>query len=157
MGFILIQAGHADGALLAFEKALAVAPNLPMALWGKGMTLYQGKQDYVGAKEAFEKLLQIIPAGAERIEVEKILAEMPQGAAKTTSTARDGNPADFNESADRRKNLYRSKTQSATWMAKLLSLSLLDLPTLPRALPWPSRRSIGRFFRSPTHSVPKTS
>ena len=78
MGFILVQAGHADGALLAFEKALAVAPNLPMALWGKGMTLYQGKQDYAGAKEAFEKLLQIIPAGAERVEVEKILAEMPQ-------------------------------------------------------------------------------
>jgi cytochrome c-type biogenesis protein CcmH len=82
MGFILIQAGHADGALLAFEKALALAPNLPMALWGKGMTLYQGKQDYAGAKEAFEKLLQIIPAGAERLEVEKILAEMPQGGQK---------------------------------------------------------------------------
>jgi cytochrome c-type biogenesis protein CcmH len=82
MGFILIQAGHADGALLAFEKALALAPNLPMALWGKGMTLYQSKQDYAGAKEAFEKLLQIIPAGAERLEVEKILAEMPQGGQK---------------------------------------------------------------------------
>src|SRR4029077_7962882 len=40
-GFILVQAGHADGALMAFDKALAVAPNLPMALWGKGMTLYQ--------------------------------------------------------------------------------------------------------------------
>jgi cytochrome c-type biogenesis protein CcmH/NrfF/Flp pilus assembly protein TadD len=82
MGFILVQAGHADGALLAFDKALAVAPNLPMALWGKGMTLYQGKQDYAGAKEAFEKLLRIIPAGAERAEVEKILAEMPQGGQK---------------------------------------------------------------------------
>ena len=79
MGFILIQAGHADGALMAFDKALAMAPNLPMALWGKGMTLYQGKKDYTGAKEVFEKLLQIMPAGAERLEVEKILAEMPQG------------------------------------------------------------------------------
>ena len=82
MGFILVQAGHADGALLAFDKALAVAPNLPMALWGKGMTLYQSKQDYAGAKEAFEKLLRIIPAGDERVEVEKILAEMAQGAPK---------------------------------------------------------------------------
>src|SRR4029077_410404 len=76
--FILVQAGHADGALIAFDKALAIAPNLPMALWGKGMTLYQGKKDYAGAKEAFEKLLQMMPAGAERGEVEKILAEMPQ-------------------------------------------------------------------------------
>jgi cytochrome c-type biogenesis protein CcmH len=78
MGFILIQAGHADGALMAFDKALGLAPNLPMALWGKGMTLYQGKKDYAGAKEAFEKLLQIMPLGKERVEVERILAEMPQ-------------------------------------------------------------------------------
>jgi cytochrome c-type biogenesis protein CcmH/NrfF/cytochrome c-type biogenesis protein CcmH/NrfG len=82
MGFILFQAGHADGALMAFDKALAVAPNLPMALWGKGMTLYQGKKDYAGAREAFEKLLQMMPAGAERAEVEKILAEMPQAGQK---------------------------------------------------------------------------
>jgi cytochrome c-type biogenesis protein CcmH len=82
MGFILIQAGHADGALMAFDKALAIAPNLPMALWGKGMTLYQGKKDYAGAKEVFEKLLQIMPAGAERVQIEKILAEMPQSGQK---------------------------------------------------------------------------
>lgn len=84
MGFILVQAGHADGALLAFDKALTVAPNLPMALWGKGMTLYQDKQDYAGAKEAFERLLRIIPAGDERVEVEKMLAEIPQSSAKPT-------------------------------------------------------------------------
>jgi cytochrome c-type biogenesis protein CcmH len=82
MGFILIQAGHADGALLAFDKALAIAPNLPLALWGKGMTLYQGKKDYAGAKEVFEKLLQIMPAGEERVQIEKILAEMPQSGQK---------------------------------------------------------------------------
>jgi tetratricopeptide (TPR) repeat protein len=83
MGFILFQAGHADGALLAFEKALSVAPNLPMALWGKGMTLYQSKQDYAGAKEAFEKLLKNMPPGDERVEVEKIIAEIAQRAPDT--------------------------------------------------------------------------
>jgi cytochrome c-type biogenesis protein CcmH len=82
MGFILFQAGHADGALMAFDKALAMAPNLPMALWGKGMTLYQGKKDYAGAKEVFENLLQIMPAGEERVQIEKILAEMPQSGQK---------------------------------------------------------------------------
>jgi hypothetical protein len=40
--------------------------------------LYQGKKDYAGAKEVFEKLLQIMPAGEERVQIEKILAEMPQ-------------------------------------------------------------------------------
>ncbi len=91
MGLILVQAGHADAALLAFEKALTLAPNLAMALWGKGITLYQSKQDYAGAREAFEKLLQIMPPGPERAEVEKTLAEIPQGETKrraSTSSAK---------------------------------------------------------------------
>jgi cytochrome c-type biogenesis protein CcmH len=79
MGFILIQAGHGDGALMAFDKALAGAPNLPMALWGKGMVLYQDKKDYAGAREVFERLLTIVPPGEERNEIVKVLAEMPSG------------------------------------------------------------------------------
>jgi cytochrome c-type biogenesis protein CcmH len=92
MGFILIQAGHADGALMAFDKALGLAPGLPMALWGKGMTLYQGKKDYAGAKEVFEKLLQIMPLGAERVEVERILAEMPQSGQKPRQQTNKSGP-----------------------------------------------------------------
>lgn len=93
MGFILVQAGHSDGALLAFEKALAVAPNLAMALWGKGMVLYRSKQDYAGAKEVFERLLQIMPAGVERAEVEKILAEMAQGGPKPSPPLKAAAPS----------------------------------------------------------------
>jgi len=93
MGFILIQAGHADGALMAFDKALGLAPNLPMALWGKGMTLYQGKKDYAGAKEVFEKLLQIMPVGGERVEVERILAEMSQSGQKPHQQGDKASPA----------------------------------------------------------------
>ncbi|HEX2227159.1 MAG TPA: cytochrome c-type biogenesis protein CcmH, partial [Candidatus Binatia bacterium] len=77
MGFILVQAGHGDGAAMAFEKALAAAPNFPLALWGKGMVLYREKNDYAGAKEIFEKLLNMMPPGAERNEVAKVLAEIP--------------------------------------------------------------------------------
>ena len=83
MGFILIQAGHADGALLAFEKALALAPNLADGTMGKRDDLVSRQKDYAGAKEVFEKLLQIMPAGEERVEVEKILAEMPQSVGKS--------------------------------------------------------------------------
>jgi cytochrome c-type biogenesis protein CcmH len=93
MGFILVQAGHADGALLAFDKALGLAPNLPMALWGKGMTLYQGKKDYARAKEVFEKLLQIMPVGEQRIEVERILAEIPQSGQKPPPQTDRAGPA----------------------------------------------------------------
>jgi cytochrome c-type biogenesis protein CcmH/NrfG len=106
MGFILIQAGHADAALLAFDKALTLAPNLAMALWGKGITLYQSKQDYAGAKEAFEKLLQIMPPGPERAEVEKTLAENASGTTQTTRFLF------FNKTTDQRENLRGSKTQS---------------------------------------------
>jgi cytochrome c-type biogenesis protein CcmH len=77
MGFILVQAGHGDGALTAFDKALSQAPNFPMALWGKGMVLYREKQDFVGARETLEKLLNLIPPGEERNEIAKVLAEIP--------------------------------------------------------------------------------
>ena len=92
MGFILIQAGHGDGALMAFDKALSQAPNFPMALWGKGTVLYQDKKDYAGARETFERLLNLVPPGEERNEIVKVLAEIPatgtaNGAKTTEKTA----------------------------------------------------------------------
>ena len=77
MGFILMQAGHGDGALMAFDKALARAPNFPMALWGKGMVLYQDKKDFAGARAILERLLSMVPPGEERNEITKILGEIP--------------------------------------------------------------------------------
>lgn len=87
MGFILLQAGHADGALLAFDKALSQAPNFPMALWGKGMVLLRDKQDYSGARLVLGRLVQLLPPGAERSEVEKTIKEMPPAEAKPQATA----------------------------------------------------------------------
>jgi len=87
MGFILIQAGHTDGALMAFDRALSSAPNLPVALWGKGMLLYREKQDYAGARQVLGKLAQILPEGEDRKEIEKVLAELPaSGASHKPST-----------------------------------------------------------------------
>jgi cytochrome c-type biogenesis protein CcmH len=77
MGMILIQAGHADGAMMAFDRALAQAPNYPMALWGKGMILYREKKDYDGARVVLQQLLQLIPPGEDRAEIEKIVASFP--------------------------------------------------------------------------------
>jgi cytochrome c-type biogenesis protein CcmH len=88
MGFILIQAVHGDGALMAFDKALSVAPNFAMALWGRGMVLYQHKKDYAGAREIFERLLNTVPPGEERNEIAKLLAEMP-----SAPVAKPGAPA----------------------------------------------------------------
>ena len=77
MGMILIQAGHADGAMMAFDRALAQAPNYPMALWGKGMILYREKKDYAAARVVLQQLLQLIPPGEDRAEIEKIIASFP--------------------------------------------------------------------------------
>ena len=87
MGFILVQAGHGDGALMAFDKALSVAPNFPMALWGRAMILYQDKKDYAGARAIFERLLNIVPPGEERNQIAKVLAEIPTGAGEKKPTA----------------------------------------------------------------------
>jgi cytochrome c-type biogenesis protein CcmH len=77
MGMILFQAGHADGAMMAFDRALSQAPNFPMALWGKGMILYREKKDYEGARVVLKQLLQLIPPGEDRTEIEKIVASFP--------------------------------------------------------------------------------
>jgi cytochrome c-type biogenesis protein CcmH len=100
MGFILVEAGHADGALLAFDKALSQAPNFPMALWGKGLVLYREKKDFAGAREALEKVLNLVPPGEERNEIAKLLAEIPASgdqrsqasAAGSNSTAPSSSP-----------------------------------------------------------------
>ncbi len=90
MGAILLQAGHTDGALMAFDKALSLNPNFPMALWGKGMALYQGKKDFAGARQAFDQLLQMLPPGEDRNEVQKLLAEIPQTGSAPQQVAEAG-------------------------------------------------------------------
>jgi cytochrome c-type biogenesis protein CcmH len=82
MGFILTQAGHPDGALLAFDRALSINPDFPAALWGKGMLLYRVKEDFSGARQTLEKLVRIMPTGPERNEVQKTILELSQLAGK---------------------------------------------------------------------------
>jgi cytochrome c-type biogenesis protein CcmH len=86
MGFILVQAGHGDGALMAFDKALSQAPNYPMALWGKGLVLYREKKDFAGARETLEKLLNRVPPGEERNEIAKVIAEIPAGSGRKSQS-----------------------------------------------------------------------
>ncbi|MFQ5682020.1 MAG: cytochrome c-type biogenesis protein CcmH [Candidatus Binatia bacterium] len=76
MGLILTQAGHSDGALLAFNRALLTTPNYPLALLGKGLVLYHAKKDYVGAREALNRLVNLLPAGAQKEEIQNTIAEL---------------------------------------------------------------------------------
>lgn len=76
MGLILTQAGHVDGALLALDRALGRAPDMPLALWAKGMILYQDKRDFDGARRNLEKLVRLLPPGEQRNSVEQTIAQI---------------------------------------------------------------------------------
>jgi cytochrome c-type biogenesis protein CcmH len=145
MGFILIHAGHGDGALLAFDKALAATPDFPMALWGKGMLLYQDKKDYAGAREVLEKLLQLMPPGEERNEVTKVLAEMPASgtpAQKTAVAPKTATPgqtisgkitvdAKLKEKIDKQAALFLIARPAGGAAAPPLAVKKIDKPTFP--------------------------
>jgi cytochrome c-type biogenesis protein CcmH len=146
MGFILIHAGHGDGALLAFDKALAAAPDFPMALWGKGMVLYQDKKDYAGARVALEKLLQLMPPGEERNEVTKVLAEMPASgtppektAAAAPKAATSGQTvsgeitvdAKLKDKIDRQAALFLIARQAGGGAGPPLAVKKIDKPAFP--------------------------
>ncbi len=72
MGLILVGAGHADGALMAFERALSSNPDFALALWGKGM-VRKDKDDLAGARQTLERLLTLLPPGDEKNEFRRQL------------------------------------------------------------------------------------
>jgi cytochrome c-type biogenesis protein CcmH len=93
MGLILAQAGHTDGALMAFDRALANAPNFPPALWGKGMVLSQTGGDPAEARRLLQKVSGLMPPGPEKDEVEKTIAQLGKGDSGKPSSAK-ASPAD---------------------------------------------------------------
>lgn len=82
MGLMLAQAGHNEAAVTAFDRALAADPNFPLALLGKGMLLYQTGGDPAEARRLLEKVSVMMPAGPERAEVDKAVAELAQNGAE---------------------------------------------------------------------------
>jgi tetratricopeptide (TPR) repeat protein len=61
MGLIVATGGHGDSALEAFQKAIALDPSYPPAYLYRGQVLYETKQDYRGAIQAWEKFIQLVP------------------------------------------------------------------------------------------------
>jgi cytochrome c-type biogenesis protein CcmH len=90
LGLILLHAGHGDDALFAIERALTRDPNYAFALWAKGVVLFEARQDYAGAIDAWETLLarNLAPAEADRIarmitEARNRLVSQPAGPRQT--------------------------------------------------------------------------
>jgi len=75
LGVILSTAGHDDSALEAFDKALAIDPNYAHAWWDKAHLLYERKQDYKGAIQAWEKFVALVPSGDDRDKAVRMVQE----------------------------------------------------------------------------------
>lgn len=75
LGLVLLQAGHVDDALLAFDRALARDRNYPFGLWAKGLALFEGKQDYAGAIRAWETLMGQPLSETETDRIAQMLTE----------------------------------------------------------------------------------
>jgi tetratricopeptide (TPR) repeat protein len=90
MAMILAQAGHSDQALILFDRALAINPQIPMALLFKGRILYEDKRDYDGAIANWEQFLTMMPQGGPAevvrgwIEEARREARKPEGDGQST-------------------------------------------------------------------------
>jgi tetratricopeptide (TPR) repeat protein len=66
MGVILAAAGHAEGALEAFDRALAIDPTYAHALWDKANLLHDVRGDFAAAAATWERFLAVAPPGPDR-------------------------------------------------------------------------------------------
>jgi cytochrome c-type biogenesis protein CcmH len=75
VGLILLHAGHGDDALRAIDRALATAPRHPLALWAKGLALFDDRQDYRGAIRVWESLMTLDLAAEDADRVAGMITE----------------------------------------------------------------------------------
>jgi tetratricopeptide (TPR) repeat protein len=75
LALIVAIGGHSDAALESLARALAIDPNYPPAYLYRGQILYDAKQDYPGAVEAWEKFVALVPRGEETARVTRLIQE----------------------------------------------------------------------------------
>ena len=71
-----------DHGLRLFDRALAIDPNYPPALFYRGQVLYDVKRDAAGAIASWEKFVAVAPPGEDRERVTKQIAEAKAAAPK---------------------------------------------------------------------------
>ena len=75
LGLILHMAGHPDKSLQSFDRALAIDPTLPQALWGKGLVLDEAMGKTGEAIRLWETLLAQEISKEDRNHVVSVLSE----------------------------------------------------------------------------------
>jgi cytochrome c-type biogenesis protein CcmH/NrfG len=75
LGLIVAIGGHADAAIDAFDKVARIDPDYaPMYLY-RGQVLYEVKQDYAGAVQAWQRFLALVPSGEDHQRVTALVRE----------------------------------------------------------------------------------
>lgn len=74
--FVVFQAGLVDEALARLDEAARVAPEHADTYFLRGIVLYRGAGDRQGAREAFERYLELAPRGAYASDVETIIEQI---------------------------------------------------------------------------------
>ena len=74
LGVILAIAGHRPEALEAFDRALAIDPDYPHALWDKAGVL-DAMGELAGVVTTLERFIRVVPAGPDRDQAEARLRE----------------------------------------------------------------------------------
>jgi tetratricopeptide (TPR) repeat protein len=64
-----------DHALGLFDRALAIDPNYPPALFYRGQVLYEAKKDVPEAIRSWEKFVKVAPPGEDRDRVAQLIAD----------------------------------------------------------------------------------
>jgi tetratricopeptide (TPR) repeat protein len=75
LGVVVALGGHADAALQSFDKALAIDPSYPAALFYRGQVLHDLKHDSAGAIRSWEQFLATDPPAEDRERVTRLITE----------------------------------------------------------------------------------
>jgi cytochrome c-type biogenesis protein CcmI len=75
LGLIVAIGGHADAALETFKKVIAIDPAYAPVYLYRGEVLYEVKQDYPGALQAWERFLTLVPKGEDHDRVVALVKE----------------------------------------------------------------------------------
>ena len=76
LGTSFWYSGRPDEAIAQFAKSLAINQTHPQTLFNLGIVKRDGKQDYAGALQAWEKLLANNPSYPERDKVQQLISEV---------------------------------------------------------------------------------
>jgi tetratricopeptide (TPR) repeat protein len=75
LGLIVAIGGHADSALEAFNKVIAIDPRYPPVYLYRGEVFFEVKHDYPSAIKSWERFLALVPNGEDHDRVVALVAQ----------------------------------------------------------------------------------